>query len=148
MTILTWPLLDTPAAPTNPDTTQTPTTPVLRDLKCDLVTRELVIVNGDLVMVSGADAIRQDVTLALGTFVGEWFLDETVGVLDFETVFAKSPDKEAITARFKSKIAARRGVKEVTAIAVAFDGTTRKLTVTWSALTDVGLLDGSTSLER
>lgn len=132
----------------NPNGNQAPSTPVARDFAIDPLTRELLLVNGDLSWVSGADAIRQDVECALRTFVGEWFLDESVGVLDFETVFAKSPDLDAILARFRSKIASRVGIKQVTAISVSFDGASRKARVDWSALTDVGLLDGSTSLER
>lgn len=55
-------------------------TAVAGDLLLDPVTWDLALNNGDLVISSGSDAALQAQQQRLSFWLGEWFLDEGVGV--------------------------------------------------------------------
>lgn len=113
-----------------------------RDLKIDATTGDAVIENGDIVFVTGIDAIEQDIRLALGLFQGEWFLDETAGVPYYQSILGQKFNLLVVREIFRQQLLARAGVLEVTSIEVEFDRATRKATVSWRVSTDLGELEG------
>ena len=56
---------------------------------------DLIIENGDLVMIDGKEEIRQSIERILTTNVGEWFLDMEFG-LDYQAIQGKGKTKESI----------------------------------------------------
>lgn len=116
---------------------------VFRDLKVDFLNRRLVVEEGALVFVTGAEAILQDVWLALGLFEGEWFLDLTVGFPYFRLVLVKNPNLDLIRAAYRDKILSRAGVKGLTSLDLTFNRANRALSVAFRLSTDVGELASS-----
>lgn len=112
-----------------------------RDLLLD-ADGDLVIKDGDLVLVGGIEAIRQDVWCRLRFFRGEWFLDASAGVEYFQRILTKPADVDGARDIFRREILATPGVTEVVSLEVAFDGRTRALTGSFVAKTDAGLIEG------
>jgi hypothetical protein len=141
-----WTVVDTtpsvPGAPRDGSEGETPATLTARDFAVDPDTGELLLVNGDLSFVSGLAAIRQEVSIRLRTFAGEWFLDVDAG-LPYLTG-ERAPDLDAWRSRIRAEILAVLGVKEVLALELNLDGRTRRLRVVWRASTDLGALAGVT----
>lgn len=71
------------------------------DLKFD---NDLVIENGDIQTVSGADEIGQRIRDRLLTFKGEWFLDLSYGPDYRADILVKNPSINVVTAVLKKEI--------------------------------------------
>jgi len=117
-----------------------------RDIKLDSDTKDLVIENGDLVLVSGVDALEQDIRLQLGFFQGEWFLDESVGVPYYQSILVKNPNLIGIKELFRAKLLSIPGVDEVLSLNLTYTNATRTLEVVWKVNTALGELSGTTIL--
>lgn len=65
---------------------------------------DLVIENGDLVLVEGSTAAAQRIRHRLLTFRGEWFLDLVFGPTYREDILIKNPRLDVVTAVIKSEI--------------------------------------------
>lgn len=103
---------------------------------------DLALVDGDLQLVSGVEAIRQDAQLRLRFIRGEWFLDPTVGVPYFQDVFVKNPDLARIRAVLIDELRRTPGIVEVPELTVTLDSATRRLTGTFRAVTSAGDVTG------
>jgi hypothetical protein len=119
--------------------------PRVRDLAYDHKTNRFFQSGGDLVLTRDRDAIRQAVQIRLSTILGEWFLATDAGVPWFDRVLVKSPNLRAIESVFRQKIETTPGILTVTALSVNFDRRIRKLSVNWTASTDLGELSGEVS---
>lgn len=101
------------------------------DIKLDPITHDLVLGrNRDLVLIDGADQIRQQIKITLLTFLGEWFLDTTFGVPYLERIMVKSPSRAQIEAIMRTKVLAVPGVKAVPTVEVDIDAATRRARIT------------------
>lgn len=58
-------------------------------------THDLLIADGDFVMLSGVDLLIQTVECVVGTNRGEWFLDEDEGIT-FSVALEKHPDMDMV----------------------------------------------------
>lgn len=74
------------------------------DLALDETTHDLKFVNGDMVFYDGLDATAQRLKIKLWFFLGEWFLDQRVGIPYWEQVFIKNPNQAALNALFRKVI--------------------------------------------
>lgn len=103
----------------------------MSDLALDPETGDLLIVQGDAVIVRGADATGQDWSLRLGQFKGEWPLDRRVGI-DYQGLILTSPPppKALLHSIFERVTLETAGIKAVQSLEFAFDRSTRELTVT------------------
>lgn len=99
--------------------------------------KDVAIINGDLPTVSGLEQIQQNVLQTLGVFLGEWFLDNTIGVDYYGTVFVKNPNQAAINAMFISVILGVAGVQSVLAFNAA-PGAGRTFAVSFKLQTTSG----------
>ena len=104
------------------------------DVKLD-ADDDLDVSTGDLVKLTGAEAIRQQLKIRLRLFLGEWFLDTRVGMPYYETVLVKNPNTQAVRALFQEAILGTPGVTETSDVALEYDGATRALAVTFRAVT-------------
>jgi hypothetical protein len=114
-----------------------------RDLALDPVSGDLALSNNDLGLVGEGEAITQAIRLALGLFLGEWFLDQGAGIPYFERVFVKAPDLLSVRETFRNALLAVVGVREVVELSVLPNLATRATTVSFRVSTDVGELSFS-----
>lgn len=117
--------------------------PIGRDHLFDHRTGTFTLVAGRNPLTTGLDAIRQAVTIKLLTFLGEWFLNQGVGVAYMQNIFVKAPKANAIKEEFKSQILSVAGILSITSITTTFDPATRALRVAFTADTDFGELVGT-----
>ncbi len=73
---------------------------------------DLIIENGDLVIVDKHEEIRQSIERILTTNVGEWFLDMEFG-LDYQAIQGKGKTKESIKLAITEAIYQEPRVKTV-----------------------------------
>jgi len=96
--------------------------------------------DGDLIIVTGIDAIRQHLRIRLQFFRGEWFLDTRLGIPYFEEVLIKAPDLNVVQSLLREAVRETPGVISITSFELDFEGVTRKLSLDFDALTTEGPL--------
>lgn len=84
----------------------------VRDFKSDN-NGEWVVENGDFVAIADADAVPQGIRIRCGMFLGECYLDESVGVDYIDSVFVKNPDPLLVRSLFETAIARTPDVTNV-----------------------------------
>lgn len=100
----------------------------------------VVFENGDLVLVSGLDAIVQGCRIVLQMFQGEWFLNLDVGIPYWQSILGQKPAVAIAAARifFRRELEAVEGVERVTKLDISYTGATRTLSITWQVTTVFG----------
>lgn len=73
---------------------------------------------------SNQEEVAQRLGVSLRRFLGEWFLEPTLGVPYFEQILVKNPDISAIRAAYLSVLNADPGVVSVTSLDLSFVGRT------------------------
>lgn len=97
---------------------------------------DLIIENGDLVMIDGRDELVQSIDRILTTNKGEWFLSMGYG-LDYQAIQGKGKNKESIKLANKEAIFQDERVKEVDIVDVVID-TNRHLKVYGTVIDNEG----------
>ncbi len=110
----------------------------MSDLTMDLSTNDLLVTNGDLSLVSGVDAITQDLQQSLQVWAGEWFLDTTVGIPYRQQILVKNPNLDLVQADLVNAALSVPGITEVTSFTFNYDSTNRSITVQIEANTSSG----------
>ena len=108
---------------------------------------DLAVVNNSLVLVDGADAIRQHLQVRFGLFLGEWFLDEELGVPWFRDVLVKNPSFVVVQEVLKGVILDTPGVVELERFSFDYDPLTRVATLAFRCLSTDGFIDFSQEVE-
>ena len=91
---------------------------------------DIEIASGDLVVVSGVDALVQRLTEKLRLFRGEWFLDARAGVPWVRDVLgSKSPRGEVVRGAIRQPILDDDEVIDITDFDIDFIGQSRQLEV-------------------
>ena len=114
----------------------------LEDIKLDSITHDVDISAGDLQLVQNADEVGQNVKIRLLFFRGEWYLDTSIGVLNFEDMYTKNPDLDRVDALFKAEIARTIGVNELLSYSSEFDRRLRKYSSSFLVNTIYGQITG------
>jgi hypothetical protein len=109
---------------------------------------ELDELTGTIKMVSDGDEVCQQVRTRLLFYLGEWFLDTTVGIPYFQEVFTKPAIISLVESRLKDEIISTPGVLSLDSFATNFNSTTRALTVSFSATTIYGSVSSSLFLNK
>lgn len=110
------------------------------DLKLNLDTHDLEVINGDLVLCKNlAEAARQDISIRLRTLAGEWFLDPQVGIPYFTKVFGQRPNKLSLLEIFRQSVLDSSFVAGLINSDVEFDASVNAVTFSFEAT----LTDGS-----
>lgn len=107
------------------------------DLRLDPDTWDLVV-DSDLYLVVDQPQVVQHIRQRLQTFLGEWFLDLTVGVPWFQRILGKVQYISTVTTILKATVAETTGVKEVTSFTVAAADAERTLRCTFSCVLTSG----------
>lgn len=96
---------------------------------------DILIDNHNMKLGCGEDYIRQKLRTSLKLVYGEWFLDTTVGLKYFETVFVRSPNLSTIESMFKAAITDSYGVSEITDFNMDFVKGSRELIINFTVKT-------------
>jgi hypothetical protein len=92
--------------------------------------------------VSGIEYVAQCLKIRLQFFLGEWFLNTTLGVPYFQEILVKNPNRIAVNNYIKMTILKSPNIKEITQYNADFNvGQERKLKIQFSAITDYGVLN-------
>jgi hypothetical protein len=108
-------------------TTITPENPVLHDLELD---------EGQLVFVSGKEAIAQKCEERLKFFKGEWYQDQNEGLPYFSHILIKNPSLPAIKSIITKALNQIRGVQHVDEVEVTMDKASRELSIFYRVTTN------------
>lgn len=93
--------------------------------------------NYRLARVSGNDQIAQRISTRLKLLLGEWFLDNAMGVPWFEQILIKNPRRAIVAGVIKRTILDTPGVQELTSFDVV-EGDERKIMVQFAVTTSGG----------
>lgn len=103
---------------------------------------DIVYVNGGcMVTYSPQEVVAQRLKIALATFLGEWFLDTSIGIPYFQQILGQKRSKDAIDVIFQTAISALENVEQLVSFSSTFDSRTRSYDLTFSVRT----VDGFTT---
>jgi hypothetical protein len=103
---------------------------------------DLIIEGGQLKLVLDAEEAIQHVRSRLQFYLEEWFLDTKAGTPYFQQIFTKPANLANIESIFKSRILNTPEVERLLEFSMDYEGgSTRKLTVSFSAETSFGIID-------
>lgn len=110
------------------------------DLALDAKKHDLIIVDGDFIVIDNAERVAQQIKIQLLTWLGEWFLDTTHGVPYLDYVLVKNPNLELIASIFREQIMKVDDVNYVNSLEIDYDAQTRTMTVDYEASTSYALV--------
>lgn len=110
------------------------------DIAMDINTNDIVLQNGDIMMIDNAERCAQQIAITLRFWLGEWFLNTTEGTPYLEYILVKQPNMAHIRQILTEQIQSVEGVKSVTGMELTFDQRERSLLVEYTADTDYGLV--------
>ena len=112
------------------------------DIKLDPLTHDIALSKtNDLVLIDGAERIRQQIKVTLLTFFGEWFLDTTFGIPYLEIILIKNPRRAEIENVLRQKVRDVPGVSAVPSVEIEVDAETRQGRITLDGIeTEEGLV--------
>ena len=110
------------------------------DLAMDMATGDLVLRDGDVLIIDNAERVAQQILITLRFWLGEWFLDTKDGIPYLEYVLVKSPNLLHIRQIFTEAMEKVDGVKRVEKINIVFEVKNRSLEVDYEVTTDYGLI--------
>src|SRR5690606_38690821 len=99
---------------------------------------DIALVNNRPVIATGADEVEQRLRCNLKLFLGEFFLDQSVGTPWRQVIFEKATPPETIAAAIKSVILATPGVVQLRSYSQSIDARTRELSVSFEVLSTDG----------
>lgn len=102
---------------------------------------DLVLDEGDLLINEGIEAIQQNIIQRLKTYLGEWFLDNQIGLPYYEQILVKNPDIGKVDALFQNAILGTPGVLSLDTYRAVFDKATRRFSVAFKATCTSGQVD-------
>lgn len=111
------------------------------DLALSVSSHDLVFAeNGDLIIISGAEQVAQQIKCKLRFWLGEWFLDSRKGVPYLDNILVKNPNLQQIRSIFRTQILGVAGVSSIDALTLEWDQKIRILIVYYAVTTSYGLI--------
>lgn len=110
------------------------------DLAMNVKTGDLIVRNGDLMIVNNGERVAQQVLITLREWFGEWFLKTSDGVPYLEYILVKNPNEAHVRQVLSEAIQSVEGVKGVTELEFAFNRILRTLTLSYEIDTDYGFI--------
>jgi hypothetical protein len=110
----------------------------MSDLLMDLSTNDIKIINGDLSIVSGTDAIAQDLQQTLQVWLGEWFLDTSKGVPFKQDILIKNPNVDLVQADIVNAAANVPGITQILNVSFTYSNANRTFSITVIAQESTG----------
>ena len=103
------------------------------DLKIDFENNNIIIENGDFVLVKDQDEIEQSLRIRLRMATGNWFLDNRLGVDYFGKIFVKPINTKAAEKELRRVITDTIGVTGINSYTQTLEN--RKLIVKFTVTT-------------
>lgn len=97
-----------------------------------------IIIGRGATRVGGAELVAQSVKCNLLTLFGEWKLDESIGIPWFDAIFTKQVRIADIESALANVIRGTVGVQQLININIDANFRTRRLGVTFTAISDYG----------
>jgi hypothetical protein len=100
---------------------------------------DILIKDGDFLLIDNAERVAQQIKVKLLTFLGEWFLDTTWGVPYLEYL-VKQPNQELIKQILSEQILSVDDVKSLNALELDYQVKVRTLIINYEVSTEYGLI--------
>lgn len=98
---------------------------------------DIDITAGRVTIVRGGDAVKQRWLVYIRTFLGEWFLDQNIGVPFVQRIFTKQISRTEIKEVFTAASLEVPGILQVPSVVIdSLDVLTRELEVTVNCIID------------
>lgn len=110
------------------------------DIAMNTASGDLVVKNGDLMIIDNAERIAQQILITLREWSGEWFLNTADGIPYLEYILVKNPNEDHIRQILSEAILDVDGVQSITSMDLTFSRVNRSLIVEYKAITDYGLI--------
>lgn len=101
---------------------------------------DILIKDGDFLLIDNAERVAQQIKVKLLTFLGEWFLDTTWGVPYLEYILVKQPNQELIKQILSEQILSVDDVKSLNALELDYQVKVRTLIINYEVSTEYGLI--------
>lgn len=101
---------------------------------------DILIKDGDFLLIDNAERVAQQIKVKLLTFLGEWFLDTTWGVPYLEYILVKQPNQELIKQILSEQILSIDDVKSLNALELDYQVKVRTLIINYEVSTEYGLI--------
>lgn len=101
---------------------------------------DILIKDGDFLLIDNAERVAQQIKVKLLTFLGEWFLDTTWGVPYLEYILVKQPKQELIKQILSEQILSVDDVKSLNALELDYQVKVRTLIINYEVSTEYGLI--------
>ena len=101
---------------------------------------DILIKDGDFLLIDNAERGAQQIKVKLLTFLGEWFLDTTWGVPYLEYILVKQPNQELIKQILSEQILSVDDVKSLNALELDYQVKVRTLIINYEVSTEYGLI--------
>jgi hypothetical protein len=111
------------------------------DIALDKLTHDLVLIDNDLVLLDGAERVRQHLAIKLKLWVGEWFMDTEFGTPYLSDILGKQVSLAGSVAALKKSISEVDGVQSITRFEFDFNRSARNLDVNFDVQTPYGNLN-------
>lgn len=99
---------------------------------------DLAIVAHELVLVTDDEAIAQQLRTRLKFFLGEHFLNVSLGLPFYREILKKNPNLNLVRSIFREAILTTPGVVSVEELFLEINGATRTLEISFKARIDTG----------
>ncbi len=104
---------------------------------------DLVVDKGQLVLVEEREELEQHLAQRLRTFLGEWFLDTTIGIPYFDDILVKQPNVNVVDTLFIDEILGTPGIIRLLEFNSDLTSDTRQLSIDFIAESVDGIIDFS-----
>lgn len=101
---------------------------------------DILIKDGDFLLIDNAERVAQQIKVKLLTFIGEWFLDTTWSVPYLEYILVKQPNQELIKQILSEQILSVDDVKSLNALELDYQVKVRTLIINYEVSTEYGLI--------
>lgn len=101
---------------------------------------DILIKDGDFLLIDNAERVAQQIKVKLLTFLGEWFLDNTWGVPYLEYILVKQPNQDLIKQILSEQILSVDDVKCLNALELDYQVKVRTLIINYEVSTEYGLI--------
>ena len=111
------------------------------DIAVDVNISDIVLTDdGDIMLIDNAERVAQQIVISLRFWLGEWFLDTSLGVPYLEYVLVKNPNINHVRQVIAEAIMQVTGVSRVDRLDFDYDAPNRALSVIYEVETDKGLI--------
>lgn len=115
------------------------------DLLLDENTHDLVFVNGECPTTQDQKTkVAQRLKVRLQTFLGEYFINTSIGIPYYQKIFGKVRNKSTVDIIFQTEILADDGVIEIVSYSSDITTSSRLFSITFAVRTSDGVTDDIT----